>query len=388
MRRSVPLGRLTASAFLRRYWQKSPHLIRRAIPGFKPPISIESLLELACTEGVEARLVQRVAKRPHWQVAHGPFTKKMLRALPATNWTLLVQDCDKHLPQLAEFLTQFDFVPNWRIDDLMISYAAPGGSVGPHVDAYDVFLLQAHGQRRWDISCKPQRPYSHPRLDLKLVKPFKPEHRWILKPGDMLCLPPGVAHHGVALEESLTFSIGMRMPSDAELLADLNSVLLKNLGPQSRYRDRNLKSAHADPGKISTQALATIRRRLRSAQHLPDAAIDEWFGCFITEPKPWLAPPRARRRLNAAGLRRKLAAGVRIERHPAARCAWIRGPKNATKLFVNGRCYTLPPRLAGLAKLLCAARMCSAAQLRPWLQDHAAEAVLLALYNAGLLRFE
>ncbi|MBU6422205.1 MAG: cupin domain-containing protein, partial [Gammaproteobacteria bacterium] len=111
MRRSAALGGRTASEFLRRYWQKSPHLIRRAIPGFKPPISIESLLELACTEGVEARLVQRVAKRPHWQVAHGPFTKKMLRALPATNWTLLVQDCDKHLPQLAEFLKQFDFVP-------------------------------------------------------------------------------------------------------------------------------------------------------------------------------------------------------------------------------------------------------------------------------------
>lgn len=388
MRRSVALGGLTASVFLRRYWQKSPHLIRRAVPGFKPPIGVEHLLELACRPGVEARLVQRVAKRPHWQVAHSPFTRKKLRSLPSTNWTLLVQDCDKHLPQLAEFLQQFDFVPNWRIDDLMISYAVPGGTVGPHVDAYDVFLLQAHGRRRWDISRKPQRPYSHPRLDLKLVKAFKPEHRWILEPGDMLYLPPGVAHHGVALEESLTFSIGMHMPSDAELLADLNSVLLKNLNPQSRYRDRNLKSAHADPGKIPARALAAIRRRLRAAQHLPDADIDAWFGCFITEPKPWLAPARPKRHLNPAGLRRKLAAGAGMERHPAVRCAWFRGPRNATKLFVNGRCYTLPQRLAGLAKLLCAARVCSAAQLRPWLQDRAAEALLLALYNAGLLRFQ
>lgn len=353
-----------------------------------PPIGIKPLLELACTPGIEARLVQHVSRRPYWQVAHGPFTKKTLQALPATNWTLLVQDCDKHLPPLAQFLTHFDFIPNWRIDDLMISYAVPGGSVGPHVDAYDVFLLQAQGRRRWDISRKPQRPYSHPRLDLKLVKAFKPEQRWILEPGDMLYLPPGVAHHGVALEESLTFSIGMRMPSDAELLADLNSFLLKNLNPQSRYRDRDLKSAHADPGKISAQALAAIRHRLRSAQHLPDADIDEWFGCFVTEPKQWLVPARPKRQMNAADLRRKLAAGAGIERHPAVRCAWIRGPKHTIKLFVDGRCYTLPQRRAGLVKLLCAARVYSAAQLLPWLQERAGEALLLALYNAGLLRFQ
>ena len=298
-----------------------------------------------------------------------------------------MQDCDKRCLRLARFLAHFDFIPNWRVDDLMISYAVAGGSVGPHVDAYDVFLLQAIGRRRWDISRKPQRPRNHPQLDLKLVAAFQPENSWILEAGDMLYLPPGVAHHGVALEEGLSFSIGLRTPSDAELLADLNSVLLARIDPQSRYTDRELKPAHRDPGRISLRARATIRRRIRAAQRLPDAQLDEWFGCFVTELKPWLVSAGPRRKLKVAGLRRKLAAGAQLQRHPAARMAWFRAGRNQAKLFVNGHCHTLPWRLAAQAQLLCRTHTYTIAQLRPWLRDRTGGKLLADLYNAGILRF-
>lgn len=387
MRRGVPLGANTPSVFLKRYWQKSPCLIRQAFPRFSLPIRINELLDLACEPGVEARLVQRITRAPYWQVRHGPFMHKHFRALPSSHWTLLVQDCDKHRPRLAQFLSYFDFIPNWRIDDLMISYAVKGGSVGPHVDAYDVFLLQAQGRRRWDISCKPQRPRIHPQLDLKLVQAFKPENSWILEPGDMLYLPPGVAHHGVALEAGLTFSIGFRAPADTELLADLNSVLPTRIDPQSRYTDRDLKPAHADPGRISRDARAAIRRRVRAAQQLPDTQLDEWFGCFITEPKAWLLPAPPKRPLNTPGLRRRLAADARLELHPAARLAWFRTGPNQAKLFANGHCHTLPRHLSALARLLCRGRTYTVAQLHPWLHDRAGGTLLTVLYNAGILRF-
>ena len=387
MFRSVPLGALTPSVFLKRYWQKSPHLIRQAFPRFSQPIGIGQFLDLACEPGVESRLVQRTPQPPYWRVRHGAFTRKYFRGLPTTNWTLLVQDCDKHLPLLAQFLVHFDFIPNWRIDDLMISYAVAGGSVGPHVDAYDVFLLQAYGRRRWDISRKPQQPRTHPQLDLKLVENFKPENSWVLEAGDMLYLPPGVAHHGVALGEGLTFSIGFRSPSDAELLADLNSTLLTRIDPQSRYTDRHLKSAHMDPGRISLRARATIRRRIRTAQHLLNAQIDEWFGCFVTEPKPWLVSAGPRLKLNATRLRRRLTAGTQLQRHPAARMAWFRAGGNQAKLFVNGHCYKLPLRLAALAQLLCRSQTYTLIQLQPWLRDRIGGKLLAELYNAGILRF-
>ena len=387
MRRGVPLGAGTPGAFLRHHWQKSPYLIRQVFPRFNPPIGIGQFLDMACEAGVEARLVQRTTRRPYWQVRHGPFTRKYFCALPSTNWTLLVQDCDKHRPQLAQFLEHFDFIPNWRIDDLMISFAVAGGSVGPHVGAYDVFLLQALGRRRWDISRKPQQPRAHPQLDLKLVETFKPENSWILEAGDLLYLPPGVAHHVVALEAVLTFSIGFRAPTDVELLADLHSVLLTRIDPQSPYTDRDLKSAHMDPGRISLRARAAIRRRVRAAQHLPDVQFDEWFGCFVTEPKPWLVSAAPRHKPNVAGLRRKLTASAQLQRHPAARMAWFRAGRNQAKLFVNGHCHTLPLRLAAQAQLLCRTRSYTIVQLHPWLRDRTGGKLLAELYNAGILRF-
>src|SRR5690348_813356 len=231
------LGGLNPRDFLKRHWQKRPLLVRNAFPGFAPPLTAEELAGLACEEGVESRLVVQTRKAPGWKLSHGPFKHKVFTRLPKDRWTLLVQDVDKHLPVAAGLLEPFRFIPDWRIDDLMISYAADGGSVGPHVDAYDVFLLQAEGMRRWDISTAPHADADTPGLELKQIKGFKPEESWLLMPGDMLYLPPGVAHHGVAFGECMTFSIGFRAPSQSELLADLAGLLMQGASRDNHYAD-------------------------------------------------------------------------------------------------------------------------------------------------------
>ncbi|MGA9853369.1 MAG: cupin domain-containing protein [Gammaproteobacteria bacterium] len=380
-----PLGGLTARAFLKRYWQKSPCLIRRAFPEFTPPISPDELAGLACETEVESRLVIRTHQRPGWSVHHGPFTKRDFHSLPEKNWTLLVQDTDKHLPVLAEFLAYFSFIPNWRIDDLMISYAADGGSVGPHVDAYDVFLLQAQGRRRWHISRKTHKPARIPGLELKQVRAFKAQQSWVLKPGDMLYLPPGVAHHGVALGECMTFSIGFRAPSDAEMIADLSGALIERLNKDVRYADPGLSPANADPGLITNMTRAAIRRRIQRAQNLSAEETDEWFGRFITESKPRLEPVPSRRKLTPARLRKRLAACGKLQRDPAAILAWYGAGSGKVKLFANGRCHVLPAHLSNLARWLCRVRSYPAAQLEPWLLNRDTARLLTALYNAGVL---
>ena len=211
--RHRPLG-MAPARFLRDYWQKRPVLIRGAFPGFVTPIEPEDLAGLACEELALSRLIQHDRARDAWRVRTGPFPEELFPTLGDRDWTLLVQDVDKWDADVAALLPHFDFIPRWRIDDIMVSFAATGGSVGAHTDQYDVFLLQAQGRRRWLIDAGPD-----PRLDfrddvdIKLLREFTPSHDWVLEPGDMLYLPPGVPHHGIAEDPCLTFSVGMRAPS-------------------------------------------------------------------------------------------------------------------------------------------------------------------------------
>ncbi len=386
------LGGLTPRAFLHRHWQKTPCLIRKAVPGFIPQIpqiSPNELAGLACEETVGSRLIIKIRTLAGWRVRHGPFKKADFRTLPARNWTLLVQDTDKHLPTLAGFLDNFRFIPSWRIDDLMVSYATDGGSVGAHVDAYDVFLLQAQGRRRWAISSKPQRKaHQMPGLELQQVCAFKPQHTWVLEPGDMLYLPPGVAHHGVAIGECMTFSIGCRAPTDAEMLADLSSLLLERTHNARHYSDPDLAPATSDPGLISEKLHAAIRRRLRSALHPSDAELDDWFGRFITESKSWLSPIPARRPLATALLRQRLASGRGLVCDLAMNMAWCHAKSHTVKLFVNGHCQSLPTRLSGLAQLLCGHRHYATNKLKFYLIHKEAVETLADLYNMGMLHFQ
>lgn len=375
------LGGLTPREFLTQHWQKKPLLVRDALPNLSSPISPEELAGLACEEGVEARLVLQTRKAPGWKLRHGPFAHKDFTKLPRNRWTLLVQDVDKYLPTIEALLEPFRFIPNWRIDDLMISYATDGGSVGPHVDAYDVFLLQAEGMRRWDIDPASHADADTPGLELKQVKGFRAEESWLLRPGDMLYLPPGVAHHGVALGDCMTFSIGFRTPSQSEMLADFTSLLMQGARSDVHYADPDLVPAvHA--GELLPEARARARQMLRAELRPTDDALDIWFGRFMTEPKPWLRPVPLTRRCTPALLKARLKEGRSLRWHAAVRVAWF-DARRTCHLFVDGAHHPLPERLTGFAQLLGDARTMEGSMLMRYLSDSAVEPLLLQFINAG-----
>jgi 50S ribosomal protein L16 3-hydroxylase len=326
--------------FLREHWQKRPLLIRNAFPDFASSLSPEDLAGLACEEAALSRLVRHDRKKDRWTLRTGPFTEAEFPALPQRDWTLLVQDVDKWDADVRAVLSAFDFLPRWRLDDVMVSFAAPGGSVGAHVDQYDVFLLQAQGRRRWQISIDPSASTDfRDDAELRLLRAFKPTHEWLLAPGDMLYLPPGVPHHGVAEDACLTFSVGMRAPSQSELLLDFVEDLAGRLPEESRYADPDL-AVPTDPGEIDAAAIARVRTALAALQGVDDTGLSEWFGRFITAYRgtPIASPPRPP---TGDAVHAGLHAGGSLLRHPFARMAWARNGKSA-RLFANGESYPMP----------------------------------------------
>ena len=228
------LGGLTAQQFMQKHWQKKPLLVRQALPGVVPPAGRARLFELAGQDDVESRFI---AQQPQWQVKQGPLNRRSLPPVAQPGWTVLVQGLDLHEEAAHTLLQQFRFVPDARLDDLMVSWASDGGGVGPHLDSYDVFLIQLQGQRRWRIGRVPDATLV-PDLPLKILQNFQPEEEWLLEPGDMLYLPPKWGHDGVAVGECLTGSVGFRVPSDEGLAAELLQRLAdtEELRPQL-YRD-------------------------------------------------------------------------------------------------------------------------------------------------------
>ena len=379
------LGGLNPEQFLRDYWQKQPLLIRAALPGFRDPLSPEELAGLACEPGVEARLVLEKDGETPWMVRHGPFSEVDFLKLPETHWTLLVQDAEKQaLTRLADFLEPFRFIPDWRRDDLMISYAPAHGSVGPHVDDYDVFLLQGLGRRRWRIGAGPTAGDDYLQdSELRILQQFTPAQEWILEPGDMLYLPPRVAHHGIALEPCLTYSIGFRAPGHRELLLAFMEFVSESIDPQARYTDPDLR-LQDNPGAITATALADISQLLQHYLRTDPETIARWFGRFSTEPKPGFTAQPESNPWNLAELQAHLQGGGVLERHPGTRFAYIEQTEY-TLLFVDGQEFALGPTVAGLAPLLCRQRVFHYEQLQPAWREEAAQALLLDLLNDGYL---
>ncbi|MDH3343208.1 MAG: cupin domain-containing protein, partial [Gammaproteobacteria bacterium] len=233
-----PLGNISQKTFMEEYWQKKPLLIRQAFPNFETPISADELAGLACEDEVNSRIVMEKHGEHPWFPIFGPMSDEVYASMPETHWTLVVNDLEKYLPELSWITDRFRFIPEWRLDDLMISYAADQGSVGPHIDLYDVFILQGQGQRRWQINTQPvSRSNQVKDTPLRIQKEFHAEQEWIVEPGDMLYMPPGVSHHGVSLGESLSYSIGFRATSHADLVNDFISHITQNLSPKLTYRD-------------------------------------------------------------------------------------------------------------------------------------------------------
>jgi 50S ribosomal protein L16 3-hydroxylase len=285
------LGGLTPQQFMRRHWHKKPLLVRQAIPGFVPPLDRKALFELAGREGVESRLIAHGAQG--WALKHGPFARRSLPALEQARWTLLVQGVDLHSNAAHELMNRFRFVPDARLDDLMISWASPGGGVGPHFDSYDVFLLQATGQRRWRIGR--QKDFSLvPDVPLKILQHFEPEEEWVLNPGDMLYLPPRWAHDGDAVGgDCMTCSIGFRSPQRGGLAGELALRLADEHEDNTLYRDP-AQPATATPARVPAELQAFAADGLRQL-----LAQGDLLGCtlgeVLTEPKPtvWFDEPAA-----------------------------------------------------------------------------------------------
>ena len=260
----LSLPHFDTQEFLQEYWQKRPALLRKVIPGFQNFAPVETIFSIAKSETADSRLVLEKDGDYPWQVLHGPFESDDLETLPRNHWSLLVQNLELHIAEAADFLSLFNFLPNWRIDDLMVSYATDKGSVGPHLDNYDVFLFQAEGTRSWSIN---YRDYDETNfikdLDLKIIDKFVANECWELEPGDMLYLPPGIAHHGVAQEKSITLSVGFRAPGRNEILAGLLDSLIEN-STDVRFFDPQRK-LQKHPGEIETDDLDSIHRILNSA---------------------------------------------------------------------------------------------------------------------------
>ena len=274
------LADLDARSFLRLHWQRRPLLARRALPHYENLVTREALFELAARDEVQSRLVTRDGRR--WEVAHGPFTHRALARLPKRGWTLLVQGVNEVLPRAQALLLEFDFMPYARLDDVMVSYAPAGGGVGPHFDSYDVFLLQLAGTRRWRVSRQRDLALVEG-APLKLLRRFRAEHEWRLAPGDMLYLPPHVAHDGVAVGECLTASIGFRAPGARELGAHFLEFLQDELALEGGYRDPGLRP-QKHPAQINDDMLRQVVRMLdRIEWNARDVLA--FLGQYLTEPK-------------------------------------------------------------------------------------------------------
>lgn len=348
---------LSQQQFLDEYWQKKPLLIRQAFVDFESPISPEDLAGLACEPDIESRLIEKNGQDRPWQVTNGPLAEVDFARLPVTNWTMLVQDVDKHCPALQPILDPFSFIPDWRRDDLMISYAPVGGTVGPHTDGYDVFLLQALGTRRWQIGDTPLIDASIMEdLDVQILAEFSAGQTWDLEPGDMLYLPPHYAHHGVAMNDCMTFSIGFRAPSQVDILdAVVNTMLEHGLG-KIRYNDADLVlSDHS--AEIDAQAIARLKSMLHQAIDDAEPILTTAMGKFVTETKPSLAAIVEESFSDLATIdevSRQFEKGEVLQRNQYCRFAWTAN-EHAGQLFLAGEVYSVTanaiPYLARLTEL-------------------------------------
>ncbi len=340
-------GNLDVEQFLARYWQKKPLLMPQALPQVKPAVTRNELAWLATQDDVESRIVftDRSADGPHYRADSGPFDEDYLAALPARDWTLLVHDVEKHLPTMRRLFRIVPFIPDWRIDDLMVSFAAPGGGVGPHRDNYDVFLCQGVGVRDWHVTTDDVDDDPGASNELSLTREFRGELHSECRNGDVLYLPPGVAHWGTARRACLTYSIGMRAPQRS----DLEPRLSDRANDNPFYVDADLGIDEARPGYV---AAAAVRRALRTID-APDedfGAVAEVLGRFATETKQWITPERPDD-AELLALSAAVDAGKTLPLHGMARVAW-----SDDTVFVNGSCAPLPPDGAALLEEICERR--------------------------------
>jgi 50S ribosomal protein L16 3-hydroxylase len=378
---------ITLEQFLTDYWQKKPLLIRNALPHFTNPLSADELAGLALEEAIESRLICETPKdTPQWHLKRGPFTEAEFHQLPPTHWTLLVQGVDRLIPEVYSLLDAFDFIPQWRIDDVMISYATKGGSVGPHYDHYDVFLFQAKGRREWSLTTQHCTPDNYlPNLELRIMREFITEQHFILEEGDMLYLPPHVGHHGVSLsDECMTYSFGYRSYNGQELLDSLGEYVAEQGLFKQLYQDPNWLTL-----KNSSELEAPAWKQ---AQHLLHELINDellmksWFGCFATQLDQHAEqhlPNPLEDEVILDDFIAEINQANTLHRDPCCRFASI-----DNTLFINGCSWPTESVSKELIVLLANNRAIPITELRPWLDNNTNLLFLFELWKLQWLDTE
>lgn len=377
---------LSQQQFLQQYWQKKPLLIRQAFPEFESPISPEELAGLACEPEIESRLIEEYGQDGNsWQVTMGPLSEEDFSRLPETHWTMLVQDIDKHLPELQYLLDPFQFIPDWRRDDLMVSYATESGSVGPHTDAYDVFLLQAQGARRWQIGDQAiDEACLIDGLDLQILAEFSPDQSWDLQPGDMLYLPPHFAHHGVALNDCMTFSFGFRAPACVDVFDGLVNTLLEQGLDKLRYQDPDLL-VNPHGAEIDNAALTRLKQLLHQAIDQSESAVATALGKFVSETKPALALIAAEAGsdlLSVDELSIYFEQGRILQRNLYYRFAWTHSDTGG-QLFMAGESYSVAVESVACLSVLAENKLINANDWQVLMQAKGVAHILCQLIAEG-----
>jgi 50S ribosomal protein L16 3-hydroxylase len=387
MNLNFPPG-LTAARFLAEYWQKRPLLIRNALPGYVSPLDGDELAGLALEDSIESRLVlERDGSRP-WQAEQGPFDESRFQTLPSSHWTLLIQDVEKHLPEIAGLLDCFSFLPHWRLDDIMFSYAADKGSVGPHIDDYDVFLVQAAGRRRWQIEGERRSETEYiPDLDLRILPEFNPTQDWILEPGDLLYLPPHIPHWGLAEGDGcITCSVGYQAPRLDAMVLDWCDRTVQSQVPSGRYRDQPLQP-QTDSAELDAGVLASMHADIISYLQQDPIAFARWFGSYVSEPKTHLQIEPEADPLEPDQFMAQWRRHGSIERNGWSKFLFYPAANDRCYLFVSGQEFSLPLRQRKTIALICRERLLDYASCIDHFSDAESQAMLCSLYNEGHLRY-
>lgn len=375
-----PFGDISVEQFFNEYWQKKPLLIKNAYPQNVAATTPEELAALALEQEVDARLVQHDPVKDAWTVDYGPFTKAALRKLPRENYTLLIQAVDYFIPSVAALKKQLPAFPQWRFDDVMVSYATTGGGVGPHVDQYDVFLIQGLGSRRWLVAEAdyPSVP-NDKQLLLRQIQPFTPSLEVIAEPGDMLYVPPNAPHWGTAIEPCLTYSIGFRAPAQADICARLADWLGEQEWDGARYSDPEL-TASADTAQISPNQLHKVKALMNQLiHHTPQ--LEKAYAALVSQTRFSLTP--VAQNWSSDRLVKSLEKGKQLVKDDNARFAWFMGQDGKVCVFANGLEIPVPNINENCARFLCNTEQIEFSHLEQFKGDLSFVPLLTTLFNAG-----
>ncbi len=377
--RHNPLGDLTPQQFLDEYWQKKVLVVRNAFPNFQCPITAEELAGLSCEDDINSRIIMEKHGEHPWQPIFGPMDDEVFASLPESHWTLAINDLEKVIPELAWLPDLFNFIPEWRFDDLMSSYAADQGSVGPHFDLYDVFIIQGEGKRRWQISTAEVTEENQVEgTPLRIQKDFKAEQEWILEPGDMIYIPPNVSHHGVSLGESISFSVGYRAISHADLLNDFIAQLTQELSAKLTYTDPDLKT-QINSSEITDDAIRRVQTVFEHYFKLDEQQLIKWFGRYMSDPKSDYGEAPEELADSIDELIETMKTGLRLERHPASRFAFYHNDDDCS-LFIDGTDYTVSTTFA---ENLCQNRSLELDVISNTTESE--QQIIVSLFNQGSL---